>query len=191
LFRLLILTGARKSEVGEAHWNEFDLPKRMWTIPSARMKMAAPHVVPITDDMVTVLERLPRFACGDCLFSTSFGAKPVDGFSQAKVRLDRRMLHTLRAMARARGEDPTSVKLEHFVIHDIRRTMRTRLSGLPIEDRVREMMIAHAAPGMHRIYDQHKYLLEKQRGFQLWNDMLRSIVNPAPPADNVVALRGK
>ena len=62
-------------------------------------------------------------------------------------------------------------------MHDLRRTMRTRLSALPIEDRVREAMIAHAAPGLHQVYDQHRYLDEKRRGFELWEQRLAEILH--------------
>jgi integrase len=73
--------------------------------------------------------------------------------------------------------------------HDLRRTMRTHLSALPIEDRVREQMIAHAQPGLHKVYDLHRYEAEKRRGFELWEVRLRGIIEPAP--DNVVALHGQ
>jgi integrase len=85
---MLALTGQRKSEVAEARWQEFDLEKRMWTIPPERMKMDAPHVLPLANDVLAILELLPRFKKGDYLFSTMFGAKPVNGFSKSKDRLD-------------------------------------------------------------------------------------------------------
>ena len=65
LFRLLALTGQRKSEVAEAPWREFDLNKRLWTIPPERMKGDAAHEVPLTDDVMAILEALPRFNNGD------------------------------------------------------------------------------------------------------------------------------
>ena len=76
------------------------------------------------------------------------------------------------------------------VLHDIRRTMRTHLSALPITDRVRELVIAHAQPGLHKVYDQHAYLEpEKRHALELWAARLPdSIVAPAQGA-NVVALR--
>jgi hypothetical protein len=58
--------------------------------------------------------------------------------------------------------------------------MRSHLSALPVEDRVREQMIAHSAPGIHAVYDRHKYTEEKQRGFALWEARLHSIPNPKP-----------
>jgi integrase len=177
LFQLLALTGQRKSEVAEARWREFDLEKRLWIIPPERMKGDAPHVVPLTDQAIRILEDIPRFEKGDYLFSTTFGAKPVNGFSKAKVRLDKSMFEQMKK------------PLEPFVIHDIRRTMRTGLSALPIPDMVRELMIAHARPGLHKVYDQHAYLDEKRQGFELWGARLRSIVTP-PPA-NVVELKAR
>jgi hypothetical protein len=45
--------------------------------------------------------------------------------------------------------------------------MRTHLSPLPIEDRVRELMAAHAQLGMHKAYDQWKYTEEKRAEFGL------------------------
>lgn len=54
--------------------------------------------------------------------------------TKVKQRLNERMLRTLRALARSRGEDPRQVQLPHFVNHDVRRTVRSQLAaawGLP------------------------------------------------------------
>jgi integrase len=176
LLRLLVLTGQRKSEVAHARWSEFDLEQSLWTIPPERMKAAAPHVVPLTPQVIEILKTLPRFERGDHLFSTSFGANPVNGFSKAKVILDRKLKQII------------GKPVEPFVIHDIRRTMRTGLSALPIPDLVRELVIAHTKPGLHKIYDQFAYLDEKRDALDRWARRLRDIVEPAPA--NVVELRG-
>jgi integrase len=152
LIQILMLTGQRRSEVADARWSEFDFKRRLWNIPAARMKADAAHVVPLTPDVIAILETLPRFARGDYVFSTTFGAKPVNGFSKAKKRLDKAMLAELGA-------------LPPFVLHDIRRTMRTGLS----------------------VYDQHAYIDEKRHALELWSARLRDIVQPAPA--NVVPLR--
>ena len=175
LFKMLALTGQRKSEVADARWREIDQAKKLWTIPPERMKGDAAHVVPLTDDVMTILATLPRFKKGDHLFSTTLGAKPVNGFSKAKQRLDQEMAADLA------GE------VDPFVIHDIRRTMRTGLSALPIPDRVRELVIAHAQPGLHKVYDQYAYEIEKRQALELWAARLRAIITPLPA--NVVAFR--
>jgi integrase len=183
--KLLLLTGQRRNEVSDARWRELDLEKRLWTIPAERMKADAPHVVPLSAETIAVLKALPRFKKGDHLFSTTFGAKPVSGFSKAKARLDRRMLRTLRALARRRGAG-VDVELPGFVFHDIRRTMRTGLSGLPVSGDVAELVIAHARPGLRRVYDQFAYVDEKRRALDLWTGTVRDVV--APPPANVVKI---
>ena len=177
LFRLLLITGQRKSEVAEARWSEFDLDKREWTIPAKRMKAEAAHMVPLSDEAMKLLTGLPRFNRGDCLFSTTFGIKAVNGFSKAKEILDREMAARL----------PTTPAA--FVIHDVRRTMRTGLSALPVPDIVRELVIAHTQKGLHKVYDLHAYADEKRHALDLWAARVRDIVEP-PPA-NVIPLQAK
>ena len=98
------------------------------------------------------------------------------------------MTRYLRAFARLRGDDPSAVTLSPFVVHDIRRTMRTHLAGGAAgAGFVRELVIAHTKPGLHEVYDQHAYLDEKRRALELWAQRLMGIVEPPP--SNVVPLR--
>src|SRR5437868_2435933 len=181
LFQLLMLTGQRKSEVAEMRWSEIDLAKKLWIIPPERMKADAAHIVPLSDDVVAVLTSLPRFD-GDYVFSIWSGAKPVAAFSAYKDRYDAEIVKALR-------EHDPKAKLVHFVIHDLRRTMRTRLSAIPnISDLVRELVIGHTKPELHKVYDQYAYLDEKRHALDAWAARLRSIVDP-PPA-NVVEFIG-
>jgi integrase len=191
-YRMLLLTGQRKSEVAGARWSEFDLDKALWTIPAARMKMDAPHVVPLVPEVVVLLKTLPRFKRGDHLFTTTFGEKPINGFSKSKARIDGRVVRSLQAFARYNGDDdPRAMRLRPFVIHDIRRTVRTHLSALPVPDLVRELVIAHTKTGLHKVYDQYAYLNEKRHALELWTARLRGIVEPKPSSDNVVQLRAE
>jgi integrase len=182
LVRLLILTGQRKSEVAEARWDEIDLKQKVWNIPVLRMKAKAAHTVPLTDDVLALLKELPRFDRGDHLFSTTFGLTPVNGFSKAKRAIDTVMLEELKKI------DPKA-KLVPWVLHDVRRSMRTHLSALPVPDMVRELIIGHTQKGLHKIYDQHSYLDEKRHALELWSARLRDILTP-PPA-NVVKLKAR
>jgi integrase len=160
LFRLLILNGQREREVAHMRCPEIDFGKRLWTIPAERMKGGRAHEIPLTLAAVGLLESLPRWAGGEYLFSTTGGKKPVNGFSKAKVRIDKLS------------------GVSDWVIHDLRRTMRTHLSALPVEDLVRELVIAHAKPGLHKVYDQHAYQDEKRSCLELWEKRLLSIVRP-------------
>ena len=149
------MTGQRHREVTESTWAEFDLERRLWSIGAERFKSDAPHQVPLTDDMVALLKTLPRFRKGNHVFSVSFGANPTRIRDPIKRQLDRKMLRTLRAMARLRGDDPNQVELRPWVLHDLRRSVRTNLAALRVQDHVAEMVLGHGRQGLQRVYDQH------------------------------------
>ena len=59
---MLILTGARKREVLDARWLDFDLNNRRWRIPMTKTGRA--RHVPLSDGAMQLLASVPRF--GDC-----------------------------------------------------------------------------------------------------------------------------
>ena len=173
--RMLLVTGQRLREVANAKWSEFDLENALWVIPAPRMKGDAAHEVPLSGAALSILRALAALVEGKprpsaFVFSTTDGRAPISGFSKAKVGLDRQ-LTSMRA-------DEGREAMPGFVFHDLRRTMRTNLSGLPIPDLVAELVISHAKPGLHKIYDQHSYRDEKRRALDLWAAKLASIVDP-------------
>jgi integrase len=190
VYQILVLSALRLNEAADAAWSEFDLRTGLWTIPASRMKgkngKARAHVVPLTSEITEILETLPRFKTGQYLFSTTFGASPVWMSDKVKRRIDGRMLLTLRALARRRGDDPDKVVLAPWTNHDIRRTIRGRLSRLKITEEAREAVLAHVRPGIKGVYDHHDYLDEKREALVLWGNRLREIIEPPP--DNVVAI---
>jgi integrase len=150
---------------------------------------ARPHVVPITAEVAAILDELPTFKRGEYVFSTSFGEKPAWVTDRAKKWLEARMQRTLRALARKNGDDPEKVTLEPWVNHDIRRTLRSRMSELRVPTDVAEAVLAHVKPGIVGVYDRHQYLNEKREALELWAARLRSIVQPTPA--NVVDLKAR
>jgi hypothetical protein len=54
--------------------------------------------------------------------------------------------------------------------------MRTYLSALPVPDLVRELVIGHTKPGLHKVYDQHAYEDEKREALGLWAGRLQGII---------------
>jgi integrase len=168
LVQMLALTGARRDELGEARWGEVDLDRALLTVGADRMKAKAAHVVPLTPCAVEILDSLPRFAAGDCIFAGQSAAKPFRGFSWAKVRLDKRI-------AAATGA------IRPYSLHDIRRTVRTRLSELGVLPFVAELILAHAQQGVAKVYDLHRYDAEKRAALVAWEKRLLSIVGAPDP----------
>ena len=185
-YRLLILSGQRKSQVATARLEDFDFREMLWTMPpeQAGNKNEVPHVLPITDEIARIVRACPHRQ--GYLFG---GSKPLNLGSAIKNELDALVLDELRVEAAGRGDDPAQVKLEPWRNHDLRRTMRTGLSSLAIPegDIVRELVLGHKQKGIHDVYDQHSYLPEKKIALELWAARVGDIVSPLPA--NVVPIR--
>jgi len=186
--KLLLLTGGRHREVAAAPWSEFDLAKATWTIDPKRFKSNSEHIVPLTADMLALIRDLP-LKSSPFLFVTPGNKVATDITEKVKTKIDTRMLRTLRALARHRGEDASATELKPWVVHDLRRTVRTQLAALRVPDAIAEMILGHGKKGLQRVYDQHTYADEMRDALERWNARLRSILEP-PPA-NVVAIRGR
>jgi integrase len=152
--RLLVLTGARRDEVRLMTWEEVDLGRALWTIPASRYKTGAKtgagHAVPLSAPALEILKaRHSDGATGYVLKGREDG-KPFAG--QASVM--RRLL--ARKVARP------------FVLHDLRRTLRTGLAALRIDAQVAEAVIGHVPAKIVRTYTLHAFLDEKREALDAW-----------------------
>ncbi len=190
-YRMLILSGQRKSIVRLARIEDFDLKRRLWIIEAEqegvkRDEDDIPHVIPITAEIEAIVRSCPHKA--GYLFSLDGGKTPLTIGGKLKKELDGLVLQELRREASERGDDPASVQLKHWTNHDLRRSMRSGISSLavPEGDTVRELLIGHKQKGIKEVYDLHKYLRPMRIALELWAAKVRSIVEPA--ANNVVRL---
>jgi integrase len=172
--RLLIVLGCRRGELAGIRRDELDLPTGVWHLPGDRTKNEQPRTLPLPRAALDILSALPTFA-GPFAFTTTSGQRPISGFAKLKERLDRRLA----------TEAPPG--LLEWTLHDLRRTMRTHLSALPISGTVAELMIGHKQRGIRAVYDRWSYFEEQRAGFELWAARLRDIVEPAP--ENVTPMR--
>jgi integrase len=185
-YRGLLLTALRARELLNSDRGEWNLRSNSWewTIPASRMKGKLAHVVPVTAD----LHELVYEACptrGKYLFSFNGGETPMRLSVEMKEQLDAEMIRVLREIAVEHGDDPGHVVLARFTNHDIRRTVRSRLSrikGISVE--AKEAMLAHVKPNIQRVYDVYEYYDEKREAMELWAARLREISAPTP--DNVI-----
>jgi integrase len=183
-YRMLVLTGLRLNECARLSWAEVHGDHAI--IPAERMKgkngRAREHLVPLSSVAQEVIAALPRYRGGAFLFSFNAGGRPLALASPSKRVLDRRMLRTLKAMARRRGEDHNAVTLPNWTNHDLRRVVRSGLSALRVPFNVCEAILAHKPPGIVGTYDIHEYQDEKAEALEAWSQRIASIVNPVPAA---------
>ena len=189
-FRLLLLTGQRRGEVAGMRWADIDLKARTWALASEATKSARAQIVPLSDAAMEVLEGLPRLtieADGETVQSpyvlTTNGRAPIAAFGKAKNWLDETMLAHLQA------DDPKAA-LSDWRIHDLRRTVSTKLAQLGVDPFVRRRVLNHALQGVDAIYDRFDYLEPKRAALDLWARHLAEIVDGGTGGDNVVDIRG-
>jgi len=87
--QLLILTATRTNEVIRALWDEFDLEKKIWIVPAARMKGGVEHRIPLSIQALAVLESLKLLRQNDFLLPGARYGKPLS--NMAMLQLLKRM----------------------------------------------------------------------------------------------------
>lgn len=70
---------------------------------------------------------------------------------------------------------------EKFTPHDLRRTLRTRLAEIGIDDVVAEQVLGHKLQGIVAVYNRHSYDNEKRQALEQWTKKLRQIVGIEEP----------
>lgn len=76
------------------------------------------------------------------------------------------------------------------MLHDLRRTVRTRLAWLGVSETVAERVIGHSPRDqLQKIYNRHEYIEERREALEQWAQALHGILIPTPPADSVTQLR--
>jgi integrase len=183
-FRLMLLTGQRRNEVGEMAWSEIDRKLAVWTLEKDRTKAGRGHLVPLAPAALAILADCPRI--GDYVFSTGRSGRgklavdanpvPISGWGKAKEHLDALTLKYARAFAEQDGDEPPAA-IEGWRLHDLRRSVASNLARLGVERLTISKILNHSDPTVTGVYDRYGYAAEKRRALDLWADRLQAIVN--------------
>jgi integrase len=169
--QLLILTGQRRSEVAGMTWSEIDIETRTWTQPSSKTKNGRSHVVFLPKRAQQILQDVRHLGHGDRVFSTK-EARPISGFSKAKLRLDK--------ISGVTG----------WTLHDLRRTFATYATEcLDASPAVIEKVLNHssgAVTGIARVYQRAQYLSQRRDLADRWGDLVERWISEAPALDSPI-----
>jgi len=157
--RLLLLLGQRRDEVRLMSWSEIDLDNAIWTIPASRYKTGLPHAVPLPDPAMAILRRRRQAGTTGFVLAGRKPDQPFNGSASALRRL-RQAMPTGRAP---------------FVLHDLRRTLRSGLARLGIEEETAELVIGHVPQGMLRVYVTYDHLAERREALARWAGYVLSV----------------
>lgn len=163
MVRLLILTGQRRSEVAELETGWIDGEQKAVEIPASRYKTKRAHVFPLSPPAWAVVESLPKWNGGQCVFSTTSGERPVSGFSKTKARLDE--------LITKRGAAQELPPLAPWTVHDIRRSVATHMARLGVGQEHIERVLGHVVAGVAGTYNRYSYLEEKRTALETWGKL--------------------
>ena len=152
IVKLLILTGQRRSEIGELRWSEVDLERHVLNFSAERTKNKRPHVVPLVPTALALLGAQPRV--GEAVFKFT-------AWSLSKDLLDERS------------------GVSDWVIHDIRRSVATGMADIGIPPHIIEAVLNHVSGhkgGVAGIYNRSSYAAEKAAALARWDEHVASIV---------------
>lgn len=172
--KIILLTGQRPGEVCGMSWDEID-DHNFWNIPAIRMKNNEPNRVPLCPMSLDVIRQARTYSTCGFVFPSSY--KP-------KYAMTRHAL--TRAVARHWEEMGIG---ENFTPHDLRRTLRTRLSALGINEIISERILGHKLQGMMAVYNRYSYDIEKRQALSLWERRLQEIIGMTETLDNVIPFR--
>ncbi len=177
---LLLCLGSRKTELTSAEWKDFDLENGLWYMP-AENKTGTAITTPLPKLALTWFEELHIRACGsDYVFPARRASKRRGYISDDTLN---------HALAKLFGKKVDSNKqpypnylgqagIEHFTVHDLRRTFRTLLSSLGVPGHIAEKCLNHKLKNNHSsteaIYNRHDYLDERR-------DALTKLANKLAP----------
>lgn len=165
-FLILLATCVRKGELVAAQWAEFELDGGIWHLPEARTKTAAALDIPLASPVVRWLRELRVFAAG------SEYVLPARTRSKRYPHISPDTLNV--ALTRvAHG-------LEHFTVHDMRRTARTQLAALGVSREIAERTLNHKLRGVEGVYNRHDYFDERRQALALWAGLLDALVEGKP-----------
>jgi integrase len=140
-------------------WSEIDLQGDIVTIPGRRSKNGRAHTLPLTPMMRDIISTVPRMVTRDQLFGLR--GDGFTGWVKGKRALDERSA------------------VSAWTVHDIRRTVATRMADLGVQPHIVEAVLNHRSghrAGVAGIYNRSSYERDVRAALAMWADHVRALV---------------
>jgi len=163
IIRLLICLGMRRDEAGGLRHGEIDLDAGTITLPPERVKNGHAHVLPLPPLARSIIASIPQRTGRNHLFGTRSSGGHT-GWDRSKKDLDERL----------------AGKVADWVVHDIRRSVATRMADLGVEPHIIEAAINHQSghkAGVAGTYNRSRYEKQVRAALSIWCDHLQTIIS--------------
>jgi integrase len=150
-----------------------DVSQGVWTIRSDDGEKGNAGELRLPKMALDIIDTLSQHKDNPHMFPAARGDGPQNSFSQRKRELDALM--------------PKGTP--RWRLHDLRRTARTLMAQLGIDDRVAERTLGHKLQGIEAVYNKHKYFNEKSDALRRLAILIGSILDPTDDT-NVISIKG-
>jgi len=164
VFRLMLLSAQRRNEVSRMRWSDLDRRDGWWNLPAELTKTKRPYRVPLTPDILVIIEEMEHLALDPVwVFPRAGGGGPVPEASATKP---------FRRLIREAG-------IAHFMPHDLLHTVTSHMTAMGISQFDVGKLRHHTSRDatMTSRYDHFSYDPQKRRALDLWNARLRDMVS--------------
>lgn len=168
-FKILLLTGQRRSETLNMRWqdiqkiNDNEVSGWVWNIQAELSKSDRSHEVFLSPTALEVIMKLGQSENNPHVFASHHdNEKPL-------------ALSTVKRAAR----DIQDHCISDFRMHDLRRTVSTKMAKIGVLQPVVEKLLNHktsSAGPLAKVYNQYQYRPERQRALMLWANELNKII---------------
>ncbi|EMI1450968.1 tyrosine-type recombinase/integrase [Proteus mirabilis] len=148
---ILMLTGLRPGELRKSEWSFIDFESRTWKLPEKIMKMGRVHVVPMSDQVISLLRQIQPIS-GDYQYIFPSRTNHKKHLSEMAINT---MIGRMGYRGRATG-------------HGFRHTMSTILHEKGFNTAWIELQLAHVDKNSIRGTYNHALYLEGRREMMQW-----------------------
>ncbi len=167
IIQFALLTAQRREKIASLRWDDVTVDG-IWDIPSQEREKGSGGTLVLPGAAVDVIRVQKRIGQNPYVFAGRANGH-FSGWSPCKRNFD------------------SKVKVDPWVIHDLRRTARSLMARAGVRPDIGERVMGHTIEGVEGVYDRHSYREEKADALKRLAGLIETILNP--PGENVVALR--
>lgn len=165
VMRFLIITGCRSTEIRTSKWEWFDYRAKTWTVPASEYKTGRTVRRALPQVAIDLLREHQGTSVTRHVLTRSRYKGPEDDKPPAQPNI---------AFFSAQIISKTGMKA--WSLHDLRRTVATRLSELGAPPHVIEKLLGHQMGGVMARYNLHDYLDDQHHWLKVWTEHLEKII---------------
>lgn len=164
VIRFMLLTGCRAAEIRKSRWDWYNFNEKTWTVPAEDYKTGK-----------TIRRALPEVAIR-LLQEHKRGSVTKHVLTPAQFRDKEDIPPTQALVSTYSMQVIRKTDMKQWSLHDLRRTVATRLSELGAPPHVIEKLLGHQMGGVMARYNLHDYMYDQREWLGIWQNHLQSII---------------